>query len=163
CQEYGHPIDLTVALEPEYVEAAAAVTQQLPLAEPIPHLCTLVTASPFDAALNDAFGKAHGLNCYHTYGSDFLDHDLGHYLVPQSAGEPLDRYVRRSPQPRMPLYHLVGALDPITDADVRQRIGDGLPETLPQWIRYNGLTHIKIKLNGDDLGWDVERVVRVER
>src|SRR5262249_12906889 len=39
----------------------------------------------------------------------------------------------------------------------------GLPETLPQWIVYNGLTHIKIKLNGDDLGWDVERVVGVDR
>src|SRR5262249_51999692 len=27
----------------------------------------------------------------------------------------------------------------------------------------NGLTHLKIKLNGDDLGWDVERVVGVNR
>ena len=63
----------------------------------------------------------------------------------------------------MPLYHLVGALDPLDDGDVVQRIGDGLPETLPEWIRYNGLTHIKIKLNGDDLDWDVERVVRVDR
>ena len=30
----------------------------------------------------------------------------------------------------MPLYHLVGALDPLTAADVRQTVGDGLPETL---------------------------------
>src|SRR5262249_54569436 len=46
--------------------------------------------------------------------------------------------------------------------DVKQPVGDGLPETLPEWIRYNGLTHLKIKLNGDDLGWDVERVLRVD-
>src|SRR5262249_26382351 len=32
-----------------------------------------------------------------------------------------------------------------------------------EWIAYNGLTHLKIKLNGDDLNWDVERVVRVDR
>ena len=35
---------------------------------------------------------------------------------------------------------------------------DGLPETLPEWIRADGLTHLKIKLNGDDLDWDVDRV-----
>ena len=45
----------------------------------------------------------------------------------------------------------------------RRRLNDGLPETLPEWIRANGLTHIKIKLNGSDLAWDVARVVRVDR
>ena len=63
----------------------------------------------------------------------------------------------------MPLYHLVGAVDPLADSEIKQRINDGLPETLPEWIRYNGLTHIKIKLNGDDLEWDVGRVLGVDR
>src|SRR5262249_34713062 len=63
----------------------------------------------------------------------------------------------------LPLYHLVGALDPLAPADVKQPIGDGLPETLADWIPFNGLTHLKIKLNGDDLTWDVERVLTVER
>ena len=162
-QEAGHPIDLTVALEPAYFKAAAEVGRTLNLAEPIPPLCTLVTASAFDAALHDAFGKVHGLNAYHTYGPDFLAHDLGHYLGDEFKGERLDRYVAREPQPRMPLYHLVGALDPLEEGDVSRRIGDGLPETLAEWIPFNGLTHIKIKLNGDDLAWDVNRVVRVDR
>ena len=61
----------------------------------------------------------------------------------------------------MPLYHLVGALDPLTPADVTKPVGDGLPEHLGEWIRRDGLTHLKIKLNGDDLVWDVERVVAV--
>jgi L-alanine-DL-glutamate epimerase-like enolase superfamily enzyme len=163
CTEVGHPIDLTWALEPEYHKAAAEVSRSLALAEPIPRLCTLVAASAFDAALHDAFGKAHGLNCYHTYGPDFLSHDLGHYLGPEFAGEALDRYVLHSPRPRLPLYHLVGALDPLEAGDVRQPVGDGLPETLAEWVPFNGLTHIKIKLNGDDLAWDVERVMRVDR
>jgi len=162
CKETGHPIDLTHALEPAYIRAAGEVSRTLNLADPIPILCTLVCASPFDAALHDAFGKIHGLNCYHTYGPDFLSHDLGHYLGSDFQGERLDQYVSREPKPRMPLYHLVGALDPIEVSDVTKPIGDGLPETLPEWIRFNGLTHLKIKLNGDDLGWDVERVVRVD-
>ena len=69
----------------------------------------------------------------------------------------------RQPQPRLPLYHLVGALDPLTAAEQAVRLNDGLPETLEEWILAEGLTHLKIKLNGDDLPWDVQRVVDVER
>lgn len=157
----GHPVDLTHDLEQSGVFDRAVSAVESP--EPVPKLATLVTASPFDAALHDAFGKAHGLNCYKTYGPDFMAHDLGHYLGPDYAGETLDRYVLPEPKPRMPLYHLVGALDPLTDADVKQRINDGLPETLGEWIKADGLTHLKVKLNGDDLGWDVARVVGVNR
>jgi L-alanine-DL-glutamate epimerase-like enolase superfamily enzyme len=159
----GHPIDITLALEPAHHEAARAVSAERRLAEPIPPLCTLVAASAFDAALHDAFGKVHGLNCYHTYGPEFMARDLAHYLGPEFRGEYLDHYLAREPAPRLPLYHLIGALDPLEDGDVRQRLDDGLPETLPEWIRADGLTHLKIKLNGDDLGWDVERVLRVDR
>src|SRR5207249_2820169 len=67
------------------------------------------------------------------------------------------------PKPRMPLYHLVGAVDPLEKSDVVKPIGDGLPETLADWINFNGLTHLKIKLNGDDPKWDVDRVLRVDR
>jgi L-alanine-DL-glutamate epimerase-like enolase superfamily enzyme len=159
----GHPIDLFHELEPEFFHAADVVTRELKLAEPIPPLCTLVAASPFDAAVHDAFGKVHGRNCYHTYGPEFLDQDLGHYLGAEFAGLLLERFIRKQPQERMPLYHLIGALDPITEADVKERIGDGLPESLPDWIRADGLTHLKIKLNGDNLGWDVERVIAIDR
>ncbi len=160
CKDTGHPIDLSWALESTFFDAAMQVGGAL--AEPIPSLCTLVVASPFDAALHDAYGKAHGLNCYRTYGPEFMNHDLGQYLGPEFKGETLDGYLRREPQPRLPLYHLVGALDPLTEGDVKTRIDDGLPETLPEWIEFSGLTHLKIKLNGEDLGWDVKRVLRVD-
>ena len=63
-REWGHPIDLNVALAPQYSEAAAEISKAL--AEPIPPLCTIVTASPFDAAVHDAYGKLHGRNCFQT-------------------------------------------------------------------------------------------------
>jgi L-alanine-DL-glutamate epimerase-like enolase superfamily enzyme len=160
-KEFGHPIDLTHALEPRYMKAAQA--RSASLAEPIPPLCTLVVGSPFDAALHDAFGKVHGLNCWHTYGRDFMSHDLGHYLGHDFAGGDLGSFLSRKPVESLPLYHLVGALDPLTPADVKTPVGDGLPETLGEWIAYNGLTHLKIKLNGDDVGWDVDRVLGVDR
>ncbi len=162
-REPGHPVDINCALEPEYLRAADRVSKDLHLAESIPKLCTLVTASPFDAAIHDAYGKALGLNCYLTYGSDSMPYDLSHYLGAHYKGEYLSRYVLPKPTPRMALYHSVGASDPIVESDIRARIGDGLPETLPEWIRYNGLRRIKIKLAGNDVAWDLARVVEIDR
>jgi len=162
CREYGHPIDLNFTLEPYYLKAAAEVSQELHLAEPVPKLCTLVTASPFDAALHDAFGKIHQRNVYQTYGPDLLPNDLSKYLGKEYTGRWLNHYLLTRPTPALPLYHSVGALDPLTKSEVTQPIRDGLPETLAQWIEYSGVDHIKIKLNGDDLDADIDRVLHVE-
>jgi L-alanine-DL-glutamate epimerase-like enolase superfamily enzyme len=159
--EWGHPIDLNLTAEPEYFKAAVEVSQGM--AEPIPPLCTIVTASPFDAAMHDAYGKLHRVNCFQALGPLFMRNDLAHYLGPEFKGEKLDLYIPPAPAPQLPLYHLVGAVDPITAEDVKQKVGDGLPENLPEWIRYNGITHIKIKLNGDDRQWDMDRVIRVHQ
>jgi L-alanine-DL-glutamate epimerase-like enolase superfamily enzyme len=161
--DFGHPLDIAHALETDYRRLAREVEVEMGLAEPIPDLAVLVVASPFDAAIHDAFGKVHGVNCYRTYGPDFVHWDLSHYLGPEFAGRHLHEFISSEPKPRMPLYHLVGALDPITDADVRERVNDGLPETLEEWIQADGLTHFKIKLNGDDLSWDIERVLTIDR
>jgi L-alanine-DL-glutamate epimerase-like enolase superfamily enzyme len=150
---YCHPIQLTHGLEPLLVSWAERAE--------MPFLATLVVTSAFDAALHDAYGKVHGLNCYHTYGPPFFDDDLGDYLGEEFRGDKLHQFIARDPQPELPLYHLVGALDPLTSAEVTQPVGDGLPETLGDWITRDGLTHLKIKLNGDDAGWDVARVLGV--
>jgi L-alanine-DL-glutamate epimerase-like enolase superfamily enzyme len=163
CSETGHPLELTDALESGYQQAADAVTAVAKLAEPMPRLAQLVAASPLEAAIHDAYGKALGQNSYNLLGPEFASSDLSTYLSRGFAGEYLDRYTLRRPKPQLPLYHLISALDPLTDADIKKRIGDGLPETLPQWIAHDGLTHLKIKLDGADLAWDVDRVLAIER
>lgn len=162
-REYGHPLDIDHALEPEYLKAAAEVSRELKLAAQVPKLCTQVTASAFDAAIHDAFGKAHRRSCYHTYGRDFVNYDLSHYLNSDFKGEYPDRYLLRSPKPRVAMFHSVGGADAVLPSEVKERLNDGLPETLAEWIRFNGLTHIKIKLQGEDLKWDIDRVVAIDR
>ena len=164
CALVGHPIRITHELEKAFLPLS--VSERGPGGEVSsipPPLATLVVASAYDAALHDAYGKAHGLNCYRTYESPFFDDDLGDYLNADFAGEKLSRYIARAPQERMPLYHLVGALDPLSTMDVTSPVGDGGPEHLIDWIRHDGLTHLKVKLNGDDLDWDVRRIVAVDR
>src|SRR5439155_24249678 len=151
------------ALAEQHASIAAAVCQRIGLSEPMPKLAELVAASPFEAAIHDAYGKTLGANSYNLLGPEYVHHDLAHYLTPEFAGEYLDRYTLRQPKTKMPLYHLVGALDPLVDSDINQRLNDGLPETLGEWILMDGFTHLKIKLNGEDLPWYVGREVGVER
>lgn len=161
--EFGHPIDIIYHVSAEYFHQAKVVAELLGLEEPLPELAQLVAASPLDAAIHDAYGKVNEVNSYNALSKDFMNHDLAWYLDDQFAGEYLDKYTLRDPKPRMPLYHLVGAVDPLTDGDIEMRIDDGLPETLPEWIAADGLTHLKIKLNGDNIDWDVQRVLDIDR
>lgn len=162
-QGCGHPLDITQDWTPIYRTIAAEVVRDMELGEPMPILAQLVAASPFEAAIHDAQGKTLGKNSYNLLGPEFVEHDLAGWLTPEFKGEYLDQYTLREPKPKMPLYHLVGALDPLTDDDVPMKLNDSLPETLDEWIVFDGLTHLKIKLNGDDLAWDVDRVVAVNR
>jgi L-alanine-DL-glutamate epimerase-like enolase superfamily enzyme len=162
CDVSGHPLDLFRALEPEYLRAADTLSTTPALPAPIPKLCTLVVASPFDAAIHDAYGKAFGLSCYDTYGPDFMRQDLSADLGPAFAGEYLDRYIPRAPRARVPVFHSVGASDPLEASDLRVRLEDGLPNTLEEWIPRDGLIRFKIKLNGGDLEADVARTLRID-
>jgi len=159
----AHPVELGHRWEAEWFRLADGVTRDLSLGDPIPRLCALVCASPFDAALHDAYGRLHGRHVWTAYGPEWLEHDLARYLDDRFKGERLATYVLPKPKPSLPLYHLVGALDALTDADVKERLSDGLPNTLGEWILKDQLTHLKIKLNGNDASWDVDRVVAIDR
>lgn len=159
----GHPLEITHDLSQSINAVAAEITRSAELAEPMPRLAQLVAASPLEAAIHDAYGKALGQNSYDLLGPEFAGRDLSAYLNVDFSGEYLDKYTLRQPKPRMPLYHLIGALDPLSKTDISPPIGDGLPETLTEWIAFNGLTHLKIKLAGNDLNWDVDRVLSVDQ
>ncbi len=159
---YAHPLELMFDLTTEYSHLAKTIAVQCGIEEAFPELAQLVAASPIDAAVHDAYGRLHNLNSYDTLSSEFMNDDLSDYLDDQFHGEYLDQYTLREPKERMPLYHLIGALDPLTQDDVTDDPKDGLPVTLDEWIKADGLTHLKIKLAGDNFEWDVERVARIE-
>ena len=161
-QQQSHPIELVHDLSHDYVSLTQQVVSEMGLGEDIPRLAQLVAASPIDAAINDAYGDALQANAYNLLSREYMNRDLGHFLEGKLAGHYLDEFTLRTPKPTMPLYHLIGALDPLTDADLDQPLHDDVPETLGEWIVADGLTHMKIKLAGDDLNWDVARVAAIE-
>ena len=160
----GHPLDLWVEAKEALPTLARGVTNEVGLAEPMPLLGALVCASPADAALHDAFGQAHGLSAYDTYGPEFMTHDLGAYLGPALNGRYPRDYLRAAAEPELPIFHLVGGLDKLTRAEVTpDDPQDGLPVALTDWIERDGLRCLKVKLTGKDLGWDVQRTADVAR
>jgi len=160
----GHPMDICHRMQAARAEIAAQLATEYQLASPIPDLAILLASSPIESALFDAHGKAAGQSSYALLSREHLSNDIAHYLGDESyRGIYLDELIASSPAPSLPLYHLVGALDPLTTAELSTPVGDGLPETLGDWIVRDGLSHLKIKLDGDDLPWDIDRVASVHR
>ncbi|MEL6109748.1 MAG: mandelate racemase/muconate lactonizing enzyme family protein [Planctomycetota bacterium] len=159
----GHPLDICHRIVEERARLAAELAKELELSEPIPELAVLLAASPIESALFDAHGKAASKSSYAMLGRDHLANELDHYLGSEFKGLHLSDLISATPRQTLPLYHLVGALDPLETTDLVDPIGDQLPETLGDWIDRNGLTHLKIKLDGADLEWDVQRVKRIAK
>jgi len=165
----GHPIEIghnfTQAILP-------ALRQQFndgrDPADRMPFLAALVCLSPFDIALHDAYGMLHGVPIYETYNAEWMNHDLSWYLEPADGTDvnfrglyPQD-FLAIPPERRLAAWHLVGGLDPLYQSETDgERLADGLPVLLAEWIQRDGLDCLKIKLRGDDPAWDYQRLVRV--
>ena len=93
----GHPIDITWTVEHEYLRRPRRSAGGSAVADPIPVLATLVCASPFDAALHDAFGKAHGLTATRPTGRTSSPTTSGTTWGKEFAGLRLDRFVTTGP------------------------------------------------------------------
>ncbi|NBT12267.1 MAG: hypothetical protein EBS56_01510 [Planctomycetia bacterium] len=165
CTETAHPLELWHLLEPEFLAAARRESDRLGRGVAIPKLATLVVASPFDAALHDACGKALDRSSFLCLEPDLVGHDVSRYLGPDFTGLNLQRVVRGSPVDRVPVFHSVGGGDPLTEAEAAAADlpDDGLPRTLGGWIRADGLSHLKIKLQGEALEQDVDRTLAIDR
>ena len=133
--------------------------------EPIPWLAALVCASPYDLALHDAYGVAHGLPVYECYGEGHCNADLSVFLEPAGDAEvdftgkyAADFLVLPRPE-KIPVWHLVGGLDPLDESELKgDEPQDGYPVHLEEWIEADGLNCLKIKLRGNDSNWDYERL-----
>ena len=159
--EYAHPIDIFIDLEDDLARISEQVCSEHGLDTAQPFLNALVCASPIDAALHDAFGNVNGIDSYRGYGPDFMD-DLSKWLGPDFEGEYPEQYIRDDYLPKVPIFHLVGGLDKLTRDELDDSDpDDGLPNCLADWIEYEGMYCLKVKLRGDDLDWDIDRMIAV--
>jgi L-alanine-DL-glutamate epimerase-like enolase superfamily enzyme len=160
--EIGHPMELGNRFQRERLDFLLAEANQ-GQAEPMPHLAALVCLSLFDLAVHDAFGQLAQRSVFETLGEEFLTSDLQEFLDGDArfAGQRPPAYLV-APQERIPVWHLVGGLDPLASGDMKgDEPQDGYPILLRDWIRSDGLKCLKIKLRGNDGAWDYDRMARV--
>jgi L-alanine-DL-glutamate epimerase-like enolase superfamily enzyme len=161
-RRFGHPMDLYLEAKPALNDIAAQVSRERKLAEPMPILGALVCASPVDAALHDAFGKANGTCSYDGYGPEFMTHDLSQWCGAEFNGMYPGDYLHQTYKPRLPIFHLVGGVDKLTRGEVTaDDPQDGLPVSLEEWTERDGIRCFKVKLRGNDNEWDVERTAQI--
>jgi L-alanine-DL-glutamate epimerase-like enolase superfamily enzyme len=156
-REHGHPIDHFLAIEAGLDRITAKVATTMGIVEPVPPLCALVSYSPIDAAIHDAYGNLHNTNSFDTLTEDHLGWDLSRVLGDAFAGKYPADYLRSVPVRRVPIAHTVGALDPVTPDEASE---DAIPP-LTAWIQRDAPFAFKVKLKGQDLDWDVQRLVDV--
>ena len=163
-KEFGHPVQIFFNLEKEFKKIKKEVSERSNLKEEMPFLGILLCASPIDAALHDAFGNVNKISIYDGYGAEFMS-DLSPWLGEKFKGKYIADYLRKEYLPRIPVFHLVGGLDKLrkNEVDKDDISADGLPNSLEEWIEKDGLTCLKIKLKGNDLNWDIQRVLEVAK
>ncbi len=143
--------------------------RERPEPEHLPYLAALVCTSPFDLALHDALGNLLHRNSFHCYSRDHVGSDLAAMLEPAADAPGVsfadlapDHFLNPEPPAELPVWHLVGGLDPLESTDLAgDEPDDGFPVLLEDWIRTDGLTCLKVKLRGTDHDWDLERLRRI--
>ncbi|HLX62378.1 MAG TPA: enolase C-terminal domain-like protein [Planctomycetota bacterium] len=167
--DYGHPIEVGYRFQrARLIELLRAENARRDDAHKMPWLAALVCCSLFDIALHDAYGNLHNIPIYETYNAQFMNQDLSAFLCAAddsrydfSGKYPRDFLAQKRPE-SLPAWHLVGGLDPLTQSDLTSApLNDGFPEILTDWIRADELKCLKIKLKGNDIAWDLQRIVRV--
>jgi L-alanine-DL-glutamate epimerase-like enolase superfamily enzyme len=170
----GHALEIGHAFLEDVLPGLLARFNQeeRPGQEPMPRLAALVCTSAFDLALHDAAsGAAAGLPIYSLYNrANLASADLSRFLQPEPdssvsfEGRYPSDFLASSPPRQLPAWHLVGGLDPLEASDITgSEPDDGHPVLLRDWIRRDGLKCLKIKLRGNDLDWDFERLAHVGR
>ncbi|MFM9844515.1 MAG: mandelate racemase [Dongiaceae bacterium] len=106
-------------------------------------------ASMTERAVIDALGRLLGLPVADLVASEALGIELGR-LDPDLRDFELHRCLPERPLRSLWVRHTVGLLDPITAADVPAgtAVSDGLPETLEDYLRVDGIRYLKVKVAG---------------
>lgn len=119
-------------------------------AEKLPPLLSNFGTSFVERALIHAVCRQGEMSFAAALRENRLGIDLGSLHRALAGTQPRD-YLPAQPPAEIFARHTVGLSDPITAADLadHERVHDGLPQSLDACIRFYGLRHFKIKINGE--------------
>lgn len=130
-------------------------------AEKLPPLLSNFGTSFVERALIHAVCRARGATLASALRENLLGIDLG-ALQPSLAGSAPRDWLPAAPPTEVFARHTVGLSDPMRPDEIAadERVSDGLPQSLDACIRFYGLRHFKIKINGE-AARDRDRLARM--
>jgi L-alanine-DL-glutamate epimerase-like enolase superfamily enzyme len=140
--ELLHPLELGLRLH-------HCAVHELPTKMPVPALARAMCASPFDAAIHDAAGIAHGRSAFHLFDEGAAIPSADSYF-PQEGAIAAVRRLIQPPKKTLPAWLVVNKTDP-------------LPEMISKAYAGRGYRCFKLKIAGSNNGEDVRRTIDVYR
>lgn len=151
----GDPFTLWRPLESELPAVLDDAARHLRI-DAVPPLAGLLALGAIDNALHDAWSRTAGRSPYEMYTREHMNQDLG-WVMPELAGtHPGDHLGPRRSE--LPVQHALGVGDPLWAVDGDE--GAAGPAGLEDWIRTEGIAHLKLKLAGDPSS-DAQRIAEV--
>ncbi|MCR9291818.1 MAG: mandelate racemase/muconate lactonizing enzyme family protein [bacterium] len=150
---FDSPFAKWLRLHPLVMQRGRAMNQE--------SLTSAFASSLFERALLDAVCRLAERPLFVMLKQDALGINLAD-LNSDLAGQNLADYLPQLPTTEIAVRHTVGLFDPLTDEDwpAAQRVHDGLPETLQEYIQQQGIRYFKVKLSGD-VAADLKRLARL--
>ncbi|MGB0632732.1 MAG: mandelate racemase [Alphaproteobacteria bacterium] len=118
-----------------------------------------------DRAILDAVCRLHDVSFFDAVAANLmgLTGDVAAVVAPDMADFDFPAFLKSlSPADRIACRHTVGLTDHLTEVEIadRDRIGDGLPESLEANVAAYGLRSFKVKVGGDTAA-DIDRLTGI--
>jgi hypothetical protein len=116
----------------------------------LPPLLAQFGVTLVERALIDAFCRAKSTTFPAALHENRFGIDLGSIHASLAGTQPAD-WLPAQPPAQVFCRHTVGLSDALTDEEIPadERVSDGLPQSLVACIRFYGLRHFKLKINGE--------------
>lgn len=124
-------------------------------------LTSTFASALFERAVLDAYCRYHEQSFFEMVRSGRLGFDAVS-LHPELRGFPFEKTLPESPRTEFWIRHTIGSADPLTAADLQddERIDDGLPETLEEYVSEDGVRCFKVKVSGNPEA-DMQRLAAI--
>lgn len=154
--EFNTPFEFWQRTHPEIMKLGRQSNQE--------DLTSSFVSAQYERAVLDAFCRANGQSLFDMAKAGRLGFS-GAALHSELSGFNFEASLPERPRSRFWIRHTIGTSDPLTTEEILpdQRINDGLPESLADYIQRDGVRFFKIKVSGkpdEDLArlvaiWDV--------
>ncbi len=140
--EFETPFEFWQKTHPQIMKRGKSMGQE--------DLTSSYASAQFERAVLDAFCRLHQKPIFDMVKSGRVGFDAAS-IHPELKSFPFEGSLPQRPLSQFWIRHTIGSSDPLTAHDLSEanRANDGLPETLEEYVREDGVRYFKIKVSGN--------------